>query len=321
MTERRVLALDIGKTGCRAARYVDGERAAEAETPGVGTLAGQSSAESLLAAADAAALAVGADEVDALAAGIAGLAGSADAVNDIADPLARRHSAPRVVLASDMTTSHLGALDGAAGVVLAAGTGAVALAVASDGTTAASDGWGYLLGDAGSGCQIGRRGMDAALRAYDGRGGSAALLARTRERFGDPAGLPALVHGRTNPERWLASFAPDVLREARAGDEWAQSIRAEAVHELARTVTGAATMTFPAAARVPVATTGGLFDDDRELTDAFAMALDRQLPAARHFARAGDALTGAYLMATRAGLPHENLFTRMPGAARVRARP
>lgn len=62
-----------------------------------------------------------------------------------------------------------------------------------------ADGWGHLLGDCGSGAWIGRAGLEAAMRAYDGRsGGSAALLARAEKLFGPAAGLPGALYPRTD---------------------------------------------------------------------------------------------------------------------------
>jgi N-acetylglucosamine kinase-like BadF-type ATPase len=84
--------------------------------------------------------------------------------------LARRFATNSIVLASDITTSHAGALGGAPGVVVAAGTGAAALALDQEGRSAICDGWGYLLGDEGSGYAIGRAGLASALREHDGRG-------------------------------------------------------------------------------------------------------------------------------------------------------
>ena len=73
------------------------------------------------------------------------------------------------VLAHDSTTSFLGALGDARGAVVASGTGVVTLAVGRD-AIARVDGWGYIMGDAGSGYWIGREALDAVMRAFDGRG-------------------------------------------------------------------------------------------------------------------------------------------------------
>ena len=54
---------------------------------------------------------------------------------------------------------------------MAAGTGTVCVARRGE-RLVKVDGWGSLLGDAGSGFAIGRAGLDSALRHADGRGGS-----------------------------------------------------------------------------------------------------------------------------------------------------
>lgn len=81
-----------------------------------------------------------------------------------------------VFLAHDSVTSYLGALGDERGVVVAAGTGVVTLAVGAT-EVARIDGWGNLIGDAGSGYWLGRAALDAVMRAYDGRGPATALSA------------------------------------------------------------------------------------------------------------------------------------------------
>lgn len=169
---------------------------------------------------------------------------------------------------------------------------------------------GPLLGDAGSGYAIGRRGLEAALRAHDGRGGSEVLRVLAQRRFGELDRLPQVVHGAENPPRTIAAFARDVLQAAHDGDDGARTVWAQAGIELARTTPAAATAAMPEAAEVAVSTTGGLFDAGHALTGPFVSELARALPRGRLQARAGDALDGAYLMATRADLPHEPLLIR-----------
>ena len=87
-------------------------------------------------------------------------------------------------VAHDSTTSYLGALGDNPGVVVAAGTGVVTLALGPT-SVARVDGWGHLLGDAGSAYWIGRAGMEAAMRGYDGRGQLTALTEAMQRFFPD----------------------------------------------------------------------------------------------------------------------------------------
>jgi N-acetylglucosamine kinase-like BadF-type ATPase len=56
------------------------------------------------------------------------------------------------------------------GVVLVAGTGSIAYGRDARGRAARAGGWGYLLGDEGSGFWIGRRALLSVVRHADGRG-------------------------------------------------------------------------------------------------------------------------------------------------------
>ncbi|WP_084721815.1 N-acetylglucosamine kinase [Rhodococcus marinonascens] len=310
----RVLAFDVGKSGCRAALFVDGLRVDEAETSGARGLADPGGLESALAAMRSAADAVDGGRVDAVAAGVAGYARADDTGAELVNVLAERHHTCRVAVASDMTTSHAGSLAGRPGVVVAAGTGSVALAVAATGMTAVVDGWGYLLGDNGSGFAIGRRGLRSALRAHDGRGGSEVLRALAERRYGDLDRLPQLVHGASNPPRIVAAFARDVVGAARDGDEWSSTVCAESGAELARTAIAAAMRAMPDVQTLEISTSGGLFDAGDLLTGPFATEAARLLPGSRLVPRAGDARDGGLLMATRDDLPHETLIRRYEGA-------
>ena len=128
---------------------------------------------------------------------------------------------------------------------MAAGTGTVCVARNGD-RMAKVDGWGSLLGDAGSGFAIGRAGLDAALRRLDGRGGSAALLRAAERRFGPAPELAERIHGAPVPTRAVAGFAADVAREAAAGDELAAAILRDAGRELALSACAALERLFSA---------------------------------------------------------------------------
>ncbi|BBX48078.1 hypothetical protein GCM10009641_08780 [Mycobacterium cookii] len=255
-----ILAVDLGKTSCRAAAA--GRRAEGAGAPGLATADG-------VQAAEAAILSVAREfgPVDEVIVGAAGALAAPDAARALGHALLRSLRAERVAVTSDAVIAHAGALNGEPGVVLIAGTGVVALAIDADGALRTADGWGPWLGDEGSGAWIGAAGLRAALRAHDGRGPSTTLLDAARARFGPPTTWPAQL---TNAAA-LASFAPDVL--AAEGDTAARAIVSAAAEALAATAR--------AVGDGPVAVVGGL---------AGSNALREQLdlvPAA------GDALDGA----------------------------
>ncbi|MFF0744748.1 N-acetylglucosamine kinase [Streptomyces sp. NPDC004111] len=198
----------------------------------------------------------------------------------------------RVALAGDAVTAYAGALGARPGAVVAAGTGLIGI-----GTDLArwrrADGWGHLLGDCGGGAWIGRAGLEAAMRAFDGRdGGSAALLARLEDVFGPAAGLPGQLYPRGDRPAVLASFAPEVA--ACAGtDAVAQGILREAAGHIAAT----AAAVCPAGGG-DVAFTGGLLKLGAPLLEPLAAEVAARLPGARLRQAAGDPLDGALLIAS-----------------------
>ncbi|MFP1624698.1 N-acetylglucosamine kinase [Streptomyces sp. 5K101] len=228
------------------------------------------------------------------AAGMATLGGRLRA--ELPAALAASLGVRRLGLAADAVTAYAGALGQRPGAVVAAGTGMIAV-----GTDLASwrraDGWGHLLGDCGGGAWIGRAGLEAALRAYDGRrGGSQALLARTEAVFGPAAELPGLLYPRADRPAMLASFAPEVAACA-DHDRVAAGILARAAGHIAE----AAAAVCPAAAEAPggceVAVTGGVPKLGDPLLVPLRAEFAHQVPRVRLVPAAGDPLYGALLLA------------------------
>ncbi len=269
-----ILAVDLGKTSCRAA--ANGRRAEGAGAPGLATPGG-------VRAAEAAIVAVVRElgPFDEVIIGAAGALAAPDAARALGQALLTSLRAERITVTSDAVTAHAGALNGQPGVVLIVGTGVAALAIDADGTMRTGDGWGPWLGDEGGGAWIGAAGLRAALRAHDGRGPSTALLDAARARFGPPRTWPA----QLDDAAALASFAPDVL--AAETDAVARKI----VHQAADAVAA----TARALGDGPLAMIGGLAG-----AEALRAKLDL-IPAA------GDALDGAL----RLGAIHEPHLVRM----------
>ncbi|MFC9909814.1 N-acetylglucosamine kinase [Streptomyces sp. NPDC059862] len=198
-----------------------------------------------------------------------------------------------VALAADAVTAYTGALGPRPGAVIAAGTGLIA--IGTDLTRwRRADGWGHLLGDCGSGAWIGRAGLEAALRAHDGReGGSAPLLECAEEMFGPMPGLPAQVYPRPDRPAVLASFAPSVAACADDGDPVAVHV----LRAAARHMADSAAAVCPTTGEPQVALTGGLFKMGAALLVPLDEELTKRLPHARRVAAEGDPLHGAVRIA------------------------
>ncbi|MFI0980478.1 N-acetylglucosamine kinase [Streptomyces sp. NPDC021093] len=244
---------------------------------------------------------VGGGEPLAVCVGAAGMATLGDGLRaELPGLLAREFGVRRVALAADAVTAYAGALGQRPGAVVAAGTGLVALGTDLRGWRRA-DGWGHLLGDCGGGAWIGRAGLEAAMRAHDGRrGGSAALLGRLEAVFGPAAGLPGRLYPRTDRPAVLASFAPEVAACA-PGDPVAAGILREAARHVADTAAAVCPRPGDSGEAPPaceVALTGGLLKLGGPLLVPLHEELAEELPHARLVPAAGDPLEGALEIAS-----------------------
>jgi N-acetylglucosamine kinase-like BadF-type ATPase len=322
-----VLGVDSGGSGLRAALGLPGGGTSPApavsRTPvrtGPGGIDPGHLMEQLVPMARGLLTAAGADRLDAVCIGAAGMATLGDALRaQLPDALAGEFGARHLALAADAVTAYAGTLGRRPGAVVAAGTGLIALGTDLTAWRRA-DGWGHLLGDCGSGAWIGRAGLEAALRAHDGRrGGSAALLARAEARFGPAGGLPGQLYPRPDRAAVLASFAPDVAAAGSPGGP-ADPVAAGILRTAARHIAEAAAAVCPAGAETEVAFTGGLLRLGEPLLGPLAEELAAQLPQARRSPAAGDPLDGAVriardLAAGGPGLPADGtmLFVRAMG--------
>ncbi|MFE5963914.1 N-acetylglucosamine kinase [Streptomyces sp. NPDC056463] len=297
-----VVGVDSGGSGVRIAlarasdgRAVETVESREPVRTGPGGIEAAHLLGQLLPAVESLRGRAGAGPVVTLAVGAAGMATLGEELRAVLPgALEEVLGVRRLALAADAVTAYAGALGQRPGAVVAGGTGLIALG--TDLTTwRRADGWGHLLGDCGGGAWIGRAGLEAAMRAYDGRrGGSAVLLARAEARFGPAAGLPGALYPRTDRPAVLASFAPDVAGCASDGDPVATGIlRLAAGH-----VADAAAAVCPAPGAYEVSLTGGLFKLGEPLLVPLRAELAEQLPHARQTSAAGDPLSGALALAT-----------------------
>ena len=292
------LAVDAGQTRTRAA-LDDGRGPRSATGPGVlrvGPGTGpEDVAERLLAAV--AGLGPLPDPVPPAAIGLSGFEAMGDEeLAQVADAFRGRLGVERLAIATDGLTALLGAIGRRDGVVVAAGTGTACLGRHGE-RFAKVDGWGSLLSDAGSGFAIGRAGLDAALRAHDGRGGSPRLMEAARRRYGTVQRMAERIYSDPVPTRAVAAFAADVAVEAEAGDELAAAILRDAGGELAISVCAAAGRLFEPDEPVLVSYTGNVFHAGAPVLQPFRAAVEARRPGASVVAPAGDPLAGAFVLA------------------------
>jgi glucosamine kinase len=302
------LAIDAGQSGIKV-RHADASGVSEWAGPGIRTdlpLLPQ-----LVQVVDQAAEAGHA--FDEVGFGVSGLTSEeSDAGYLLAS--AAQHGVRAVHLAHDSITAYLGALGDERGAVVASGTGVVTLAVGRS-DIARVDGWGYLMGDAGSGFWLGRAALDAVMRAHDGRGPATALTDVVRADFPDLE--RAYIEVQSDPERVgrIAAYARAVAEAASAGDEVAAAIVTAGARELAASVIAGLRRVGEADAAAPrIRAVGGVFAG-AVLAEAFSAMVHQVLPGAE--VRLGEAhpLDGAAALAAVA--PTSALAAHITSASTV----
>jgi N-acetylglucosamine kinase-like BadF-type ATPase len=140
----------------------------------------------------------------------------------------------RILVVNDALISLQAAIGEAPGIVIVSGTGSIAYGRDRAGNAARAGGWGYALGDEGSGYWIGRLAMRAVVRAADGRGSPTSLTERLLAHFGAQRPdelLQTVYHASFRPAAF-AALAVHVQQARDAGDAAATTILERGVEEL-----------------------------------------------------------------------------------------
>ncbi|MGH9367002.1 MAG: N-acetylglucosamine kinase [Thermoanaerobaculia bacterium] len=241
---RYVLGIDAGGTKTRALLATEaGDVVASASGGGANLRThGELEVEKVLhAVAEEASTSAGA-RPDAVALGIAG-AGRPEDAAVLTEILRRIGFRERVAVTNDAHIALVAGSPGRVGVALVCGTGSIAWGRNAAGETARAGGWGWHVGDEGSGYWIGERAIRQVLRARDGRGPATVLENGLREHFSieQPEQIVRPIYDGDYPRHHVALFAVAVERAALAGDAVAARLLEDAAQELtlaARTVVG-----------------------------------------------------------------------------------
>ncbi|MGH7643955.1 MAG: N-acetylglucosamine kinase, partial [Gemmatimonadales bacterium] len=192
--------------------------------------------------------------------------------------LERAGVAARVRIVMDVEVALRAAFGRGPGILLNAGTGAIAVAHDSQGALRRAGGYGWQLGDEGGGYWMGRRALAAVGRAQDGRGDAGALPQRLLGALGLAAFDDLVAWSTIATPAQVAQLATEVLAAARDGDPAAGALLAQAARELASLI-HALERWFASDTEVPVVLTGGLLGPSsplrRQVRDAVSLAMPR----------------------------------------------
>ncbi|WP_066796546.1 BadF/BadG/BcrA/BcrD ATPase family protein [Caldivirga sp. MU80] len=187
----------------------------------------------------------------------------------------------RLMFDHDAVAAYYAITLGEPGVAVIAGTGAIALGMNRRGERARSSGWGWLIGDEGSAGWIALRALNAASRAYDGRGPWTSLINRLASYFGVSNLLNILDKVYSEPPEIdkIAELARLVSEEAERGDEVSVSILREAGRELALDAVSVAERLGMVSDSIVVGGVGSVFNS-RIVWETFKEAVESRLTKA-----------------------------------------
>ncbi|MGH3724409.1 MAG: N-acetylglucosamine kinase [Mycobacterium sp.] len=247
-----VVGIDIGGSKTRALAVAEGKVVGEA-------LAGSANLQSVTEQQAKAAFAdifsqLKRDDITRVSAGSAGVdtAQGAQALIRLLQP----HAPDAVITAVHDTQLILAAGGLSEGIAVISGTGSVAWGKRADGVSARVGGWGFLLGDDGSGYGVSRSVVRHALSLADRGEPPDALSQRFITECGVTEAAQLLDHFYAQPERrYWAKMAGLVFELAAAGNPAAQVITKQTAIDLAALIEGVCIRLGPG---LPVVLGGGL---------------------------------------------------------------
>ncbi len=225
------------------------------------------------------------------------------------------------IMENDVVGAWAGATEVLPGIVVIAGTGATALGMNGRGELWRTDGWDYILGDAGSGFAIGHEGIRTAMKALDGRAAPTLLVRELARTYGVRGAeeMRRLVDSTQFGKFEIARFAARVGVAATDGDETARDILARSGHDLAANAIGIIRKLGMAMDTFPVSTVGGVFKSIDWVIPPFRQAVTTVAPNATFVAPRHPPEIGAAILAMRRLEDHDlGSWTLGTGKRRIR---
>ncbi|MBQ2848683.1 MAG: hypothetical protein IJE74_10545 [Clostridia bacterium] len=174
----------------------------------------------------------------------------------------------KIIMDSDLYVALEAMDEGGECVVVISGTGSMAIHRNKNGGISHAGGWGYILGDEGSGYSIGLSGIKAAIRSAEGCGEKTALIDECLKYFsiGNIYDLIDLYYDKSVSRKTTAAFARNVISLAENGDIIAERIVKNEAKLLSETV---CSLLKDAEDDIPIGLWGGVFQHNKYFCDIF----------------------------------------------------
>lgn len=206
--------------------------------------------------------------------------------------------AASLLLENDGMMTLTGAAGGGTGLLLIAGTGSIACGITQAGRRTRVGGWGYRVGDEGSGYSIGLQALTHIMRAYDGREPQSGINEAVLQVNGydNVEELFAWIYSPAFSPNAVAALAPVVCRLAEAGDWKAMLIAEQAVEELRLMAASVITQLNLQTADVHAILSGGILQKNSLLRGKLENAILRLAPLAKFAPARYEPIAGGVLL-------------------------
>jgi N-acetylglucosamine kinase-like BadF-type ATPase len=206
----------------------------------------------------------------------------ADDFKAIQNILRHRGMSEKSKLIPDFEAALLGGTSNEAALVVISGTGSVVFGRNRSGETKKVCGHGHLIGDPGSGYDIGIRALRALIAFSEGRGQQTTL---TRNMLNEiplktEEDIVPWLYSVDTPKRAIAGLAPVVIRCAKEGDGVAAEILHSAAGELADVAAFTAARLGLAGEHFDVVLSGGVLENSAAYFDLMQSIVLKKMPTA-----------------------------------------
>lgn len=169
----------------------------------------------------------------------------------------------RICVDADTINALYSGTYGEPGIVQISGTGSITYGINTKSEHDRVGGWGYLFGDEGSGYDIGRQGIVAALKSQDGRLPETMLLQMLRSHFNvtNEHELVQKIYAMPSPKAGISPVSEIVFQAYIKNDHAARQIITDAAKEISLSIKSLYTKHFKTNAEVKAVLCGGIFND------------------------------------------------------------
>lgn len=212
-----------------------------------------------------------------------------------------------IMVYNDARAALVGTLGKDEGVIIVSGTGSIATGI-RDNRLVRVGGWGHILGDEGSGYDIGMKTLKAIMKSYDGRL-SPTLMTEKVIEFLELDGVEDIigfVHDSNTDKKKIAELAVVAVQAAKEKDTLALAIMDESVEALLQLANTVIRKLYSADESAELTYIGGIITNVGYIRDSFITKIKKDYPNLTIKKPAQDGAVGAlYLGWSKYGVSYQ----------------